>query len=257
MATAAVMTTEGSEGSEGTAIEGEGAPGASTPVVEGEGGETDDLKTLFTPEEVTAKKEAMAAAKAEEDRRAALTDEQRAAEDQTKAEEAAKNSAPETYADFVAPEGVVLDPEMLAEFAPMAKELNLSQEKAQKLVDLGSKMIQKQMDGIFAAHEQRKEALLVAAKADPEIGEDVKLWNPDDPESASKSIALRAFNSIAATTPAIKAMVDETGIGNHPEFIRVFYRIGKNMREDTFVNPGGGDGSADKGVAKTLWPGMS
>lgn len=250
----AILTTEDGGGDAGAGDNDNTDTGTSDASTTG--GEGDDLTTLFTPEDIQAKKDLVAANVAEETRRAALTDEQRAVEDQAKTEEAAKNSAPEKYSDFTAPEGVVLDPEMAAEFAATAKALNLPQDKAQQLVDIGAKMIQKQMDGIFAAHEQRKESWLEAAKSDSEIGADVKLWDDKNPESTGKSVALRAFNSIAATVPGIKQMVDELGIGNHPEFIRVFYRLGQNMREDTFVIPGGGGGGESTTIAKTLWPGM-
>lgn len=256
----AILTTEGGgDGDAGDSNTDSNADGADNSAGGGDSGsqsQADDVSTLFTAEEIAGKKEAIAAAQAEETRRAALTDEQRSAEDAAKAEEAAKNQAPEKYADFTAPEGVVLDPEMTAEFAVAAKALNLPQEKAQELVNLGAKMIQKTMDGIFTAHEQRKESWLEAAKSDPEIGADVKLWDDKNPESTGKSVALRAFNSIAATVPGIKQMVDELGIGNHPEFIRVFYRLGQNMREDTFDIPGGGGHGESTTIAKTLWPGM-
>lgn len=241
---ATILTTEGTSGDDGTA----GDAGTADAGTSGAGEGTIDLAALFTPEEVEARQ-------AEATRRAALTDEQRAAEDEAKAAEAAKNAPPEEYGDFTVADGVVLDPEMLAEFRPMAKELGLSQEKAQKLVDLAAKIQQRTVDGIFAAHEERKAAWLNEAKADPEIGEDVKKWDPKDPETSANSVALRAFNTLAQGAPGLKAMVDELGIGNHPEFIRVFYRIGKNMREDTFELPGTGSGG-DKSIAKTLWPSM-
>lgn len=43
--------------------------------------------------------------------------------------------APEKYA-FTAPEGQELDTSALAQFEPVARELNLTQEQAQKLVDV-------------------------------------------------------------------------------------------------------------------------
>jgi hypothetical protein len=95
-----------------------------------------DYEALFTPEEVEAKKTAIEAAKAEEDRREKLTDEERAAEDAKKAEDEKKNSgAPEKYEEFKIPKDTKLDAEMFDKFTPLAKELNLSQEKAQELVD--------------------------------------------------------------------------------------------------------------------------
>jgi hypothetical protein len=209
-----------------------------------------DLATLFTPEEVEARQ-------AEATRRAALTEEERAAEDQAKAEVAAANAPPEEYADFtVTAEGVVLDPEMITEFKPLAKEFGLNQEKAQKLVDLAVKVQQRTMDGIFAMHEERKATWLKEAKADPEIGADISKWDEKTPGSAADSVALRAFNTLSQGHPGMKAMVDELGIGNHPEFLRLMHRIGTNMREDTFEIPGTGGGEKPKSLANALWPGM-
>jgi hypothetical protein len=250
---AAMMTTgegEGAAGGEGSSGEGEGGAGGAGG--EGSGGEggsvTDDLSTIFTPEDIQAKKDSIAAAQAEETRRAGLTEEQRTEEDRVKAEEAAKTQAPEAYADFTVPEGVVLDPVMMEEFLPMAKELELSQGKAQKLIDLAAKMQQRTIEGMFAQHEERKATWLKEAQADPEIGADIKL--------GADSATLRAFNTIAGTYPGIKAMVDELGIGNHPEFLRVFHALSKHMREDTFEIPGGGGGGETTSRAKALWPEM-
>lgn len=270
---AAILTTEGTE-SEAAAAGGDGGSAAATDAgggnaaaVGGEAGaataaaaqaatpSADDVSALFTAEEIAAKKESVAAAKAEEERRAALTEEQRAAEDAAKAEESAKNSVPEEYADFKVAEGLTLDPEMVAAFKPLAKESGLTQEKAQKFVDLAVQIQQRTLDGIFAAHEERKSTWLKEAQADPEIGEDVKKWDPEVKDSAKDSVAVRAFNTIAQNHPQLRAAVDELGIGNHPEFLRMFYRIGKMMREDTFELGGGGETGATS-IAKTLWPGL-
>jgi hypothetical protein len=213
----------------------------------------DDLATLFTPEEVIAKKASIEGVKQEEERRAALTNEQRTEEDRIKAEQAAADLPPEKYADFKVAEGVVLDPVMIEEFAPIAKELGLSQAKAQTIIDLATKMQARTIEGIFEQHEARKASWLDDAKKDAEIGADVSLWDEKDPESGKKSVALRAFNTLAAGSPGLKAMVDELGIGNHPEFIRVMFRIGQNMREDTFEFGNGGSSTTQAG---RMYPSM-
>lgn len=46
-----------------------------------------------------------------------------------------QEGAPEDYSDFYFPGNMALDPKLLAEFKPLLKECNLSQEKAQQLVD--------------------------------------------------------------------------------------------------------------------------
>lgn len=267
---AAILTTEGvpagGDGGTGGGEQG-GAPPAGGGSDQGAGGAAggdgggapEDLASLFSSEEIQAQRDKVTAKLAEDQRRAGLSEAERAEEDRVAAEAAAQNQVPEEYADFAAPEGMTLDGEALGEFKNVAKELGLTQVGAQKLVDIAAKMQQKTMDGLHELHEQKKASWLKAAKEDEEIGEDVKLWNPDDPASASASVSLRAFNSVAATIPGIKSMVDELGIGNHPDFIRVFYRIGKNMRSDTFEGVAGGGAGAGAGasVAKSLWPGMN
>ena len=169
------------------------------------------------------------------------------AEESAKSPDGAPTGAPETYADFTLPEGVTVDAELLGEFLPMAKELGLTQEKAQEMVGLAAKMLQKNMDGMYAAFEARKTDWLTQAQADPEISEDVK----KGPQSA----ALRAFNTLTKDNPAAKQMVDELGIGNHPEFIRVFYRISSLMKEDSFELPGTANVKAS--AEEILYPTMT
>ena len=164
------------------------------------------------------------------------------AEESAKSPDDAPTGAPETYADFTLPEGVTVDAELLGEFLPMAKELGLTQEKAQEMVGLAAKMLQKN-----AAFEARKPDWLTQAQADPEISEDVK----KGPQSA----ALRAFNTLTKDNPAAKQMVDELGIGNHPEFIRVFYRISSLMKEDSFELPGTANVKAS--AEEILYPTMT
>ena len=53
-------------------------------------------------------------------------------------------AAPETY-EFKAPEGRVFDSEVIAEYSKVAKELNLSQEAAQRVLDaVGPKLAERQ-----------------------------------------------------------------------------------------------------------------
>jgi hypothetical protein len=34
-------------------------------------------------------------------------------------------------------------------------------------------------------------------------------------------------------SPAMKAVLDDTGLGSHPEFVKAFYQVGMMTREDT------------------------
>lgn len=189
-----------------------------------------DLSTLFTPEEVTAKKEAIAAAKAEETRRAALTEEERAAEDAAKAEEAKKGEAPEEYADFTMPEGMEVAKDALELFVPIAKELKLTQEQAQKIVDIQAKMVVARTEAWNQTLTQWQEA----TKADKEIGGDNFTKNVE--------VAQRALNTFG--TPELKTALNQYGLGNHPELVRLMVRIGNAIKEDGIVLPGSGGGDS-------------
>lgn len=129
-----------------------------------------------------------------------------------------KNEVPEAYADFVMPEGVTLDKAQVEAFAPIAKELGLTQEQAQKLVDLQAAKVQADMAAADATIAQWAEE----AKADPEIGG--AKWD------GTLKAAQAAYVSVA--TPKLREMLDTTGFGNHPEVIRMFAAIGSKLGLD-------------------------
>lgn len=137
--------------------------------------------------------------------------------------------APEKY-EFTAPEGVVLDAEAVAAFEPVAREMNLTNEQAQKLVELQTQFVQKQQQ----QWDQTVESWVSAIKTDKEIGGEALKQNI--------TLAQRAISEYG--TPELQAALDSTRMGNHPELVRVFARIGKAMAEDTFV--GGSKPAAQK-----------
>ena len=192
----------------------------------------EDLSTLFSPEDVAAKKASIAAAQAEEARRANLTPEALKAEDKAKAEADVLNVVPEEYGEFAIPEGMQIDKELLAEAVPLFKELGLSQAKAQKVLDLyAAKVMPAVMKRQADAWTEQKEAWLTAVKADKEVG-------GDKFDGAVKD-AQRVLNTIG--TPELKKVFDDYGLGNHPEFVRVFARMAQQLKEDTIettkINP--------------------
>lgn len=136
-------------------------------------------------------------------------------------------AAPENY-DFKAPEGVSLNAEVVGEFAAFAKEKNLSQEDAQKFVDFGAKAVQRANAQTLENLTQIQTQWLSDARADKEYGGDALDEN------------MAAANNAVATygTPELTKMLKESKLGNHPEVIRFFYRVGKTLKPDSAV-PGG------------------
>lgn len=122
---------------------------------------------------------------------------------------------PEKYADFVLPKGYGINETMQSEFTGLAKELKLSQESAQKLVDLGGKLAEGQARAHMEAFGKLREGWQNEIKADAEYGGD-KL--PVTLERANR--ALRTFGS-----PELIKLLGESGYGDNPDLIRMFAKI--------------------------------
>ena len=149
----------------------------------------------------------------------------------------APEGAPEKYEfnNKVADAPDELDPEVLTAFGDVAKELNLPQEAAQKVLDKVAPVIQAKQ---AKALEVAKADWVSNSQADEEFGGE-KL---NDNLEIAKT-ALDAFGN-----DALKSLLVETGFGNHPEIIRFMYRAGKAISEDSYVgNSEGADYSRNSG----------
>jgi hypothetical protein len=159
-----------------------------------------------------------------------------------------------TYEPFAMPEGVELDQAAVDRAIPVLKELGLDQDKAQKLVGIYASELQAAMDAALTPekladyvqqfNQEQSGKWAEAVKADPEIG-GAKL----DETHALVRDGIAKFGS-----PALKEALDSTGLGNHPELVRMFRNIGLETREDRGGNPPSGGGAAT--LEDRMYPGM-
>lgn len=154
---------------------------------------------------------------------------------------AADPVVPESY-ELKMPDGVQLDSAAAEEFTAIAKELKLDQAAAQKLADIGAKMATRQAE----AHAQLVETWTAQVKADKEIGGD-KL-------DENLGVARKAIDTFGS--PELKALLNSTGMGNHPEVVKLAFKVGKAISEDRFVT-GSPKGNASNDPAKRLFPNMN
>jgi hypothetical protein len=123
--------------------------------------------------------------------------------------------APEEYEDFEVPEGIMgLDSETIDGFKGVAKELNLTQEQAQKLVDFGVKREQ-------AQHEMAEK-----------WAEDFK-QRPNYQEELRNAAKGRDF--LAQDIPELKQILADPRIGNNHVFIRALEKVGRTISEDDML----------------------
>ena len=156
------------------------------------------------------------------------------------------DDAPESYADFDMPEGIEVDQELLGKALPVFKELNLSQDQAQKLVDLQAQTAQETTEALSQQHVDTVNDWKTALHADKEIGGD----------NLNQSLAdAKLFLKTHGDAETIKYL-DESGLSNHPGLLKMFSKSGSLMRED---NPGGNNantkqtGSSEQNRANVLY----
>lgn len=163
--------------------------------------------------------------------------------------------APEKYADFKVPEGVKLDPAALAEAAPIFKELGLTQEGAQRLVDLQAKYAATAAEAATKSYWDMRADWQKQAKALPEIGTEIGAG-----KKVNVTIA-KAIDSLGDPSLAkeFKAAMDLTGAGDNPAFIRVFYHMARQLTEGAAVRGNGpvpvtAPGAGRKSAAQEIYP---
>ena len=161
--------------------------------------------------------------------------------------EAAKPAEPAKF-DLKLPEDSIFDAAALEGIAAFARELDLSPEAAQKLVERDSKMLDS-----FAEHIEKQVA--------EEHKERVANWAKETKESKDLGGEKYAETTLLAgkamqmfATPELKKALNETGFGNHPDLVRLFVKIGKSLSEDSFTTKGAGEQHAKTDTAKTLFP---
>ncbi len=141
--------------------------------------------------------------------------------------ESAELKAPENY-EFKVPEGMSLNNEVLEKFIPIFKEADLSQEVAQKLVDVYAPI-----------QQQLAEASRQAAIKDYEnMSEDWKRQTIKEHGADYKKAMAPAAKLIEKTGfgNEIRELLQETRLGNHPTMVKFLVWLGKGMSEDSFVD---------------------
>lgn len=157
-----------------------------------------------------------------------------------KSDEAAKpEGAPEKY-DFKAPEGEHFNEKVIGAFEGIARELNLNNEGAQKVLDTVAPVLKAEQDAMI---EQARQTWLEQTKADPEVG--------GEKFNESLATAVKAVERFGGDE--LKSFLDETGLGNHPAVVKTFHKIGLAISEDNRL-PGGNAPESGTKDARSRYP---
>lgn len=144
------------------------------------------------------------------------------------------------YSDIKLPEGMTLDKELLEEFEPIAKKFNLSNKSANELLGLAVKLSEKNISIVQDAIQQSQ----IAEKNSymQMLDQDIEL-NVKDSAQYEQYLSVASKGIKAVATPKFKEFIKDKGLTHHPEFIKVFHKIGQLCTEVKIPdgNPSGKD----------------
>jgi len=167
----------------------------------------------------------------------------------------APTGAPESYQEFKVPEGYTLDAAAAQEASGLFKTMNLNQEQAQRLVDFYVKKTQESHDAPFKAYVDMRKGWREEASKHAEIGGNL---------AQVKETVSRAINQLgdAQLASDFRDAMDITGAGDHPAFIRVFYKFAQAVTEGRPVSGnqpsrfGQGNQGRPQTAAHALYPNL-
>lgn len=140
--------------------------------------------------------------------------------------------APEEY-EFTPPDGLEIDEERLEAFGEYAHGLGLSQDQFQKLIEYDIERTANAQQSMAEAYSERISSWADATKVDKELGGEQLDENLGLAKKAMESFASPELAKLIDTPSADNP--DGLGLGNHPEVIRLFYRVGKAISESELV----------------------
>lgn len=167
---------------------------------------------------------------------------------ETKTGDAGAKGADSKQADIELkfPDGFKADEALVGKLKPLFKELGFDSAKAQKLVDAyaghQAELAKGSEKDAEKAFTDLKAGFLKDLKADKDIG-----GSKFDASVAAAKKALTKYG-----TPELQKLLDDTGMGNHPEVVRAFAKVGAAMAEDS-VGGARGSGAPEPDKNEALW----
>ena len=149
---------------------------------------------------------------------------------------------PIEYKEFTMPEGIEIEPESMGKFQEWASRNNLSQEAAQEAIDIQTALMRKAVTYMAAQRESMIEGWKEDTLKLDDFKGDAGLKNIEASAKALKNIAGDGFMEL----------LDQSGLGNHPEMVKLGLAVHNLTKEDSYV-PGGAPTSKPQTLEEALY----
>jgi hypothetical protein len=159
------------------------------------------------------------------------------------------------------PDNSAIDPALTERIAAKASERNLTPEQAKEWLDAvvqevdRARRSQPMAERVKALEPGGAEWTKVqhefkrAALADPLLGN-----NRPDVLEANMALAKRVLATYGGTAAEV-AKLEQSGLVNNPDALKILVRVGKAMKEDDFVGARSGAPSGERSIEDRLWGG--
>lgn len=156
------------------------------------------------------------------------------------AEEGTAAADLQEYDGLIMPDGASVDEETMTSFKTLAREMNLSAQDAQRLLDFEADAAGRVGVG---AETARQEILQRWADKTKE------LFGPG--YAREIDVALRAADAFGGAE--LRELLETTGLGNHPVVVKTFNQIGRRMGEDECLGGSAAVRGSDKTFTEALY----
>lgn len=169
------------------------------------------------------------------------------------------SGAPEKYSDYKVPDGYALDPAVKTEVDALFKGMNLTQDQAQSLVDFYTAKATESAKAPYDAYREMTSQWAKDAADHPDLRGKL---------GAGKEVNVRIAKFLDGIgdqklASDFRELMDLTGAGNHPAFIRVLNYAASRLTEGSHVSGNGPSkagqsrpGEAPASAAAAIWPGL-
>src|SRR3974390_3742 len=187
------------------------------------------------------------------------TDGEKKPEDLTLATKKEAGAVPDHY-EFKVPDGYELPKEVVEKVTPIFKDMKLTGEQAQKMLDLHHELVKESQEAPYKQYETMRDNWRKEVIADRQLGN-----GRDDLSDSTKQNINAAFNAIGDNrlVEEFKQAMNMTGVGDNPAFLRAFAALGSHFKEGTQVNGKGPSPEGQRGpsskpptVANAMYPNL-
>lgn len=161
------------------------------------------------------------------------------------------------YANFKVPDAFKLEGQDLTDFKSFAKEQDLTQEQAQKVLDFAGPKIKAMIEQPYKAWNELQTKWQEEVKVDREIGGTKYEQSVKEAGNVFMPSESNPFVKSDAEANALREALNATGAGNNPAIVRLFVKMGRLLAEPGHFTGKPAPQSRQDALLNSMYPTMN